>query len=50
MADLLEKMPADEVADILDNLEEDKAIKLLDEMEKDLLRKSANCLNTLIKL
>jgi Mg/Co/Ni transporter MgtE len=35
MADLLEKMPADEAADLLDVLEEDKAKKILDEMEKE---------------
>ncbi len=35
MADVLEKMPADEVADILDELEDDKAELLLKEMEAE---------------
>jgi Mg/Co/Ni transporter MgtE len=35
MADVLELMPADEVADLLDALEDDKAEKLLREMEKE---------------
>jgi Mg/Co/Ni transporter MgtE len=35
VADVLEKMPADEVADLLDALAEDKAEMLLEEMEKE---------------
>jgi Mg/Co/Ni transporter MgtE len=35
MADVLEKMPADEVADILDELSDEKAEKLLNEMEHE---------------